>query len=204
MALLQGLNDSNAPSAKRRKIEHSSAPAPSKPSQPTKEPAESSEDEEMDGDRDVDEVEEAEDPAIGADEEPTEDSDDEIDATDPFDSHFANADEQLTAKRVEAAKKGQWTTKRTMLQSWRATLMGAGDEEPSVPPTVAGIDQLKLKQKLRETASKKKMTKFNDVERALAPALFDYRDILHCDRSVKNSQSMRQLVCLHALNHIFK
>lgn len=204
MALLQGFNDTNAPQAKRRKIEHSSTPATKTPAQPTEGSDASSEDEAMDEGRDVDEVEEAEDPAIGLDEEPDEDSDDEVDTTDPFDAHFANAEEQLTTKRVEAAKKGQWATKRAMLQSWRATVMSAGSDEPTAPPTVSGIDGLKLKQKLRETATKKKMMRFNDVERALAPVLFDYRDILHCDRSVKNSQSMRQLVCLHALNHIFK
>lgn len=197
MALLQGFNDDSAPKAKRRKLDHE------KPSQV---PATATQDEQMDdADRDIDQVEEPEDPAIDPEEQPEDDSsDEEEDSSDPFDAHFAHADEKLSAKSVQALKKGEWTTKRALLNPWRATYMLPGSQEDfEAPQPASGPDSLRLKQKLKETASKK-IAKFSDAEKNLGPLLFGYQDLLHCDRTVRNSQSLRQLVGLHALNHIFK
>lgn len=202
MALLQGFKDESAPRAKRRKLDHKRSSQPPADSTLLNE---SGEDEPEDGDQDVDKVEEPENPAIDLDEEPEDDSsDEEGHSTDPFDVHFAHADEQLSSKRVQAAKKGEWTTKRALVQPWRATLMypgASGDFEPL--SEASSLDSFRLKQKLKETAGKK-MSNLSEVEKSLGPLLFGYHDILYCDRTVKNSQSLRQLVCLHALNHVFK
>lgn len=209
MALMQKFHDSSAssaPSAKRRKITHAE-PSSRSPS-PTQEQSEDEEEEESDPKReDIDEAdeegEEGEDETGGV-EDDANDSEDEIDATDPFDAHFANPDQQTSAPAVTAAKKGEWTTSRAMIQPWRAVVVSpdTNSTEP-IPQPISGLGGLKLKQKLRETA-KEKMSSLDAAQKAFAPLLFGYKDILFCDRSVENSHKMRQTVCLHALNHIFK
>ncbi|XP_044721356.1 utp25, u3 small nucleolar RNA-associated SSU processome protein 25 domain-containing protein [Hirsutella rhossiliensis] len=201
MALLQSLNESSNPKAKRRKLEHPASPqqAPSSLSHQR----ENGDDEEPE---DVDKADEEEEPTVDPDEQPQSDSDSEDgDASaDPFDAHIAQPDKSSVAKSVQAVKDGQWTTKRALIQSLRTTLMSPGLESAlEVPESVAQVDALKLKQKLRETASTK-MSNLDASQRALMPLLFEYRDVLHCDRTVANSHGLRQLVCLHALNHAFK
>lgn len=198
MTLLQSLNDSSssAPKAKRRKLEH-----PESPERPSEE-----EDGGENRPEDVDQVDEEEDPAIGLDEQPDDgsDSEDEDAVTDPFDVHFAHPDELAIAKGVKAVKDGEWATKRALIQSLRATMLSPGTELSfDAPQPASGLDDFNLKQKLKETAGKK-MAKLDEAQKAVMPLLFDYRDIFHCGRTVANSNSLRQAVCLHALNHVFK
>lgn len=79
----------------------------------------------------------------------------------------------------------------------------SSDAGAEVPKPVEGLDGLQLKQKLKETSSRK-IGEFDAVQRNLSPLLFNYNDVLFCDRTVRNSDSLRELTCLHALNHIFK
>lgn len=210
MALMQKFHDSSAssaPSAKRRKITHAE-PSSRSPS-PAQQQLEDEEEEESDPKRgDIDEADEEEEEGedqTGGVEDDSNDSGDEIDAADPFDAHFANPDQQLSAPAVTAAKKGEWTTSRTMVQPWRAVVVSpdTGSTADPIPQPISGLGGLKLKQKLRETA-KEKMGNLDAAQKAFAPLLFGYKDILYCDRSVEDSHKMRQTVCLHALNHIFK
>lgn len=211
MALMQKFHDSSAssvPSAKRRKITHAE-PSSRSPS-PAQEQSEDDEEEEKESDpkrEDVDEADEEEEEGedqTGGVEDAADDSEDEVDATDPFDAHFANPDQQISAPAVTAAKKGDWTTSRAMIQPWRAAVVSPDTNSTDpIPQPISGLGGLKLKQKLRETA-KEKMGNLDAAQKAFAPLLFGYKDILHCDRSVENSHKMRQTVCLHALNHIFK
>lgn len=192
MALLQGFNDESAPSAKRRKMDHQTANE------------DSSQDLSEDENQDKDMVYEAEEPDNEIEVQSDDSGDEEQDSTEPFDTHFAHPDEERCLNRVEAAKKGEWSTKRAMVQPWRATFQTPGSDESSdIPQPATGLESFNLKQKLRDIAIKK-MLKFGDIEKSLGPLLFNYRDVLHCDRTVRNSRAMRQMVCLHALNHVFK
>lgn len=209
MALMQKFHDSSAqsaPSAKRRKITHDE-PSNRSPSPAVEQPED---EEEPDAKReDIDEADEedeegGDDPATGVEENPDDDSEDEIDAADPFDAHFASPDQQTSSQAVVAAKNGEWTTSRAMVQPWRAVVVSPGTNNSSpLPQPISGLGGLKLKQKLRET-TKEKMSNLDAAQKAFAPLLFSYKDILFCDRTVENSHKMRQAVCLHALNHVFK
>ncbi|KAH6899961.1 hypothetical protein B0T10DRAFT_503413 [Thelonectria olida] len=201
MALLQSLNDASAPNAKRRKLEHGAPSA-------RRDDGSSSEDgsENEDGGKDIDHIDEEieEDEDAGIEELSDEDSEDDEDFTDPFDVHFAHPNDDLVAKRVKAVQKGDWATKRALMQKWRATIMSPNTEVGSeIPKPVTGLDGLKLKQKLKGIASKK-IGSFSPIQQNLSAPLFDYRDVFHCDRSTQNAEQMRQLTCLHALNHVFK
>lgn len=200
MALLQSFHDSSAPKAKRRKLDNAE---PARDAEQDSSDAESG-DEEQDKDVDVVEEEEEEDQDEIQEQELDDDSEDEDGSTDPFDVHFAHPDEVASAKAVNAAKEDSWTTKRSLMGPLRATAFSAGEESSfTAPQKVGSISDLLLKQKLREPASKH-LASLDDEEKALASLMFDYRDVLYCDRSVRNSDKLRRLTCLHALNHVFK
>ncbi|TIC91826.1 U3 small nucleolar RNA-associated protein 25 [Colletotrichum higginsianum] len=204
LALLQGFTESSEPSAKRRKLESG------KPESSAQAASESESDEEEEDEtegRDVDRVEEAEDPAADlAEEDEQSDDEDDVDASDPFDNHFTTPDEDLTAKRVKAIQKKEWTFKRAMSKVSKAVVtypQVEGSDAPAIPSSISNLDGLKLKQKLRETASRK-MTTLNPLQQAIAPTIFNYNDVLYDNRNTQNSEGLRQLVCLHAVNHVFK
>lgn len=199
MSLLQSLTESNAPKAKRRKLEHQETQA---------QPEESSDDEEADEEEEEKDIDRAEEEPEDQDAEEQiedgDDSEDEDNLTDPFDTHFAHPDDDTVAKRVKAVQKGEWATKRALIQNLRATVTYPNSDAGSeVPKPMAGLEGLNLKQKLKETAARK-IGEFDAAQRAFSPLLFNYNDVLHCDRTVRNSDSLRKLTCLHALNHVFK
>ncbi|OAQ99206.1 hypothetical protein LLEC1_08104, partial [Akanthomyces lecanii] len=191
MALLRSFQESNAPKAKRRKIEHS-----------TQSDEESGEDNEggdaQDADLAEDEAEE-EDEVLQAGEN-EDDSEDEEESSDPFDLHFAHPDEAASAKAVNAVKSDEWTTARKLMGPLRATVQSAGSDSTF---STLDIKNVKLKQKLQETCSKT-LSGLNEAQKHIASLMFNYQDVLYCDRKVDNADTLRRLVCSHALNHIFK
>lgn len=48
------------------------------------------------------------------------------------------------------------------------------------------------------------MPKFNSLGANLAPFVFNYQDILFGSRTAENSAEIRDIYCLHVLNHMFK
>ena len=196
MALLQSFQESSAPNAKRRKLDHSS-----KTQQEDEDEQEDSEEggETQDADL-VDEEEGEEEEEVLQAGENEDDSEDEEDSTDPFDLHFAHPDEAVTGKAVNAAKSDEWTTARKMMGPLRATVQSAGTDSTF---STQDMKNIKLKQKLQETSSKT-MSGLNEAQKNIASLMFNYQDVLYCDRNVSNSDTLRRLMCSHALNHIFK
>lgn len=205
MALIKSLTEeSEAPSAKRRKLDHQGASSEIPKDEPAEPEKEIADDPDF-----VEETEEAPDEADaeGVFDDEEADEDEMVDASDPFDSHFVAVDEASLARRLKAVADGKWTTKKAATKGMRTVLNGpdTGDDSDqiSVPSPVPSATELSLKHKLLETAAVKKM-KFNAVEQSLAPYLFGYNDVLYCNRTVANGESLRKLACLHALNHVFK
>lgn len=211
MALLQSFNDAGDSRAKRRKLEHRDSPISKTDQTPLNG---ESDDESSVGDSDdeeeVKDIDRADEELEGVEQGPEEhmedddDSEDEENPTDPFDVHYAHPDDDAIAKKIKAVQKGDWTTKRALVQTMRATVMSpASDSSPEASKPIAGLEGLQLKQKLKELAASK-IGSFTPTQKAISSALFDYRDILYCDRTARNSNELRQLTCLHALNHVFK
>ncbi|KAK2934310.1 U3 small nucleolar RNA-associated protein 25 [Fusarium oxysporum f. sp. vasinfectum] len=177
IALLQSFNnESSAPNAKRRKLDH-------------KKSTQSQTEEDSSGEE------------SHADDQ---DEDTEKDIDHPFDVHFAHPNDNTVSQRVKSVQKNDWATKRALLHNMRATILYPGSDTGSeIPKPIAGLEGLQLKQKLRETSSRK-IGDFDALQRNLGPLIFNYNDVLFCDRTVQNSDSLRELACLHALNHVFK
>ncbi|KAF9771399.1 rRNA-binding ribosome biosynthesis protein utp25 [Fusarium sp. DS 682] len=204
MALLQSFNnESSAPNAKRRKLD------PKEPTQSQPEEDSPGGDSEADiqdegAKKDIDRADDEPDEQVEEQLDDDDDSEDEENPTDPFDVHFAHPNEDVVAQRVKSVQNSDWATNRALLQNLRATTMYPGsDADSEVPKPIAGLEGLQLKQKLRETSSRK-IGDLDALQRTLSPLIFNYNDLLFCDRTVRNSDSLRELTCLHALNHVFK
>lgn len=170
-----------------------------------------------DGDVDVqDQEEEAgdavtgqqEDASDGADDHPETDEDEELeDASDPFEVHFANPDNNILARRLKAVADNQWETHRipfgTLGKCSVSIPKDDSTHQPLKPRPITSAKLLKLKNRVIEPAQRL-MPEFDALEQALAPYVFDYHDVLFGARTVSNAESLRRLACLHALNHIFK
>ncbi|KKF97077.1 U3 small nucleolar RNA-associated protein 25 [Ceratocystis platani] len=214
-ALLQSLKQDALPS-KRRKLTSSDAIASAGADEMDSDQSGSGQDmdsdedhDDEDGDerhQDIDFVDEDEDDDGDSsdDEQQFDDDDDQEDIADPFESHFCSPNETTVSNRVSMVKGAQWSIKRSASKVSRVvtTYLDDGSAVP-VATRISGPGVLKIKHKLQEIATTM-MPTFNPAQSELAAHLFNYRDILYCQRTPQNAEGLRNLVCLHALNHVFK
>jgi U3 small nucleolar RNA-associated protein 25 len=203
--LMQHLIADSAPQIKRRKLDHGSELGA--PQNEDLEDVEDVEDDQVRGDVDqVEEPEEGPETAIDGLLEDGEENDSE-DASDPFEAHFADPDENLLSRRLKSLQNNQWATQKSLLPKVGRLIFSVPQEDglrlDSAPATISGPGDLKLKQKLASVISKQKPS-FDSLEKYIAPYIFNYRDVLYCERDLNNSQNLQRLVCLHAVNHVFK
>lgn len=188
--------------AKRRKLAH-----PETEETPQQQPQEEQAKEQQDGDAngDVDHVDEPEETPEDAPVEDLFDEDDDLDASDPFETHFANPDDNMIASRVKEIQQGQWKLNRVAQNPWRFFINtpGTGHSDVELPKPIGGPADLKLKKKLQESVLDK-WTSFDQVEKLLAPVIFNNLDTLFCERTIANAADIRRMACVHALNHVFK
>ena len=199
--LMQSLLAGSGPAGKRRKL------AAAEPKRPVTEAPRDDVDRSEGSAIDVDKVDEPEEPALETDAELVLDEADEVtDRSDPFESHFAEPDDQAVSGRIKAMQKGQWKRKDQVVQGFKVLQfvpLGAEGAELACPEAIPSPQELKLKRRLATTMSSK-WTKFNAVESVISPYLFQYYDLLFCERTLENAKSMRRAACLHAVNHVFK
>lgn len=157
-------------------------------------------------DRDVDLVDEPEEEP-GNEIDPENDVDDDLpDETDPFESHFVNPDSAKYNIRLEGIQSNAYQPKQLEINGWRivSSIPGQDPDQTSQPlTTIPGPSSLKLKHRLIGTMNKLRPA-FDKLEQVLYPITFGYQDLLLCGRSASNSDSLRRMASLHAVNHIFK
>ncbi|EXA45162.1 hypothetical protein FOVG_06328 [Fusarium oxysporum f. sp. pisi HDV247] len=204
IALLQSFNnESSAPNAKRRRLDHKKS-TQSQTEEDSSGEESHADDQDEDTEKDIDRSEDEAEEQVEEKLDDEDDSEDEENPTDPFDVHFAHPNDNTVSQRVKSVQTNDWATKRALLHNMRATILYPGSDTGSeIPKPIAGLEGLQLKQKLRETSSRK-IGDFDALQRNLGPLIFNYNDLLFCDRTVQNSDSLRELACLHALNHVFK
>ncbi|KAK6435438.1 rRNA-binding ribosome biosynthesis protein utp25 [Oleoguttula sp. CCFEE 5521] len=138
------------------------------------------------------------------------DADDDLDedtsVLDPFEVHFANPDDNELTSRLRDAQAGKWKVEKHRV--YRDGLLSVAFPDcVSSAAVVVGrhmsVSDLPLKQKLVDTA-RKHLGKFDDIQRVILPHLFEYRDLLISDRTPSNAGGLRNLACVHALNHVLK
>lgn len=192
-ALLQSLTADSAPAAKRRKLDTSSG----------QQQESEDEEEEITNVDDVEEEEEGPETAV----EGALDEDDDEDASDPFEANFANPDSNILSRRLNNLKNGVWTPKKITVKNVGKAVVAVPEkespEQATLPAAISSPGGLVLKKKLIDPVTKQRPS-FDPLEQNMAASIFNYRDILFCDRTAANAENLRRLTCLHAVNHIFK
>lgn len=205
-ALMKSISSGFGPQPKRRKLEHQTETATAK--QEVLDRGEEDDDAAAAVAQDNDEVEAFEEGSkITTDSLLEEVEDDGKDASDPFETHFADPDDNLLRQRLQSIQQNQWDVLKATLPQVGKAIVGYPHAKDSasmfIINEVSGPEQLKLKQKLATAMSRLKPS-LDILERHIAPLMFDYHDLLYCERKTTNSESLRRLACLHAVNHVYK
>lgn len=120
----------------------------------------------------------------------------------PYDAHFANPDENELATRLKQVADHQWQSRKIMARGGRGVLqIPCVDGAASTQRSVKSTRDVMLKARLIENAHKT-IGAFNELEQAIAPSIFNYQDVLFGARTVQNARRLRDITCLHALNHV--
>lgn len=130
--------------------------------------------------------------------------DDEEDATDPFETHFDHPDEKELSIRLAAVKAGNFQAEQVKsdVVGKIARLRPANIQEDE-PMKISTIKDIKLKKRLQEPASKL-VSKLTALQKELTPAVSNYKDVLFGGRTPQNAGELRDLACIHAMNHLYK
>ena len=156
----------------------------------------------------IEEPESRDDSGAEALESDMEDADQSGEIHDPFMKHFGRPDDDNELEqKIQAVKENNWSTMEPRkIQKWSYTLkipqVSGSDHEPC-SNTVSVPKELTLKQRLRESSGRL-MPPLDKLSGNLASNLFNYHDILFPHRTLDNSEILRKLACLHAINHVFK
>ena len=155
----------------------------------------------------VDRVEEPEDVEVDLGIDDAEEADDFEDDYDPFLKHFAQHDDKELSQAIQDVKDDSWGTRMSDSKLEGGYMMKVPQILISTfalgSSVVLNTDILQLKQKLQEPA-KRALPSLDRVTGRLASSIFSYRDVLFPERTLQNAETLRKLICLHALNHIFK
>ena len=124
---------------------------------------------------------------------------------DSFVQHFASPDENDLSMRLKAIADKSWTTEKVSAGKRGKCLLQIPSHAQHVSKrrNVASATDVHLKPRLIERAQSV-LGVFNQDEQAIAPSIFNYQDVLFGARTARNAGRLRHMVCLHALDHVFK
>lgn len=211
LTLLQSLNtrtNSGEPAAKRRKIE--AASRSNKSTTESKTPtgnsnievediATESQGQDNEEEQDLEEDGKLED-ELGED---VDSEDEEHILNDPFEQHYTIVTEQATKDAASQVDGKDWqiqsSTSESEIRSTRFLRKGT----TSKTRVVKSAKDLFLKQRLKEQGTKLTSTLSTD-QKVVAADLFNYNDVIYGYRNLENATQLRDMSCLHALNHVFK
>ena len=132
-----------------------------------------------------------------------ESDDDEAILYDPFEQHYAFTSDKDFSGKVAAVKEQQWRTQVSVSTTGvKSASTGVLDSIPSARP-VKTIGDLHLKRRLYETGQDV-IGSLEKEEKELAAKISNYADVICGHRAPRSAGRLRDVTCLHALNHIFK
>jgi len=198
-ALLQELaRNRDEPRSKRRKLRHEIT-------NQAESPAEGEQDEHLGHNQDerrLDSLNGADDRLEEVDDEEEQDNADDISADNAYERHFAQVDENDLAMRLKKISENQWSAKK-LEGSGRGVLQVPSAEDIALDRRkLRSTRDLQLKARLVDNAHKVVGAFKDQVEQAIVPSIFGYQDVLFGARTVQNAGRLRDITCLHALNHI--
>jgi U3 small nucleolar RNA-associated protein 25 len=121
----------------------------------------------------------------------------------PYDIHFAKVDENDLAMRLKRITENQWAMKKIVGSVGKGILQVPSPDGIALDRRkVRSTRDLQLKARIVDSASKVVGTFKGEVEQAIVPSIFGYQDVLFGARTVQNAGRLRDITCLHALNHV--
>ncbi|PTU22427.1 hypothetical protein P175DRAFT_0432515 [Aspergillus ochraceoroseus IBT 24754] len=211
LQLLQAKTDKNGPARKKRKTTHQhekgSEQARSNGIEAI-EDREADEEESLDDDLEQQEPSDEEDGGESGDvADIQEDSGDEENENDPFEMHFSTPEENQLSQKIKAAGENKWKTTRRELPTGLKLLrsipeLGQTDDVPLLS-AMKSMAHVKLKKKLQSPVAEH-IGEVNGNIQQVAPYIFDYQDVLYGCRTASESGQMRDLLAVHAANHVLK
>jgi U3 small nucleolar RNA-associated protein 25 len=140
---------------------------------------------------------------VDNDEDPDEDDQAEQELEHAYEKHFASPDENELATRLKRIAANQWTSQKLDRKPGQGVgiLQVPSDEVKAPGRKLKSVRDVQLKARLVENAQKK-IGAFDELEQVITPSIFGYQDVLFGARTVQNAGRLRDMTCLHALNHI--
>ncbi|KAL4809738.1 hypothetical protein BDV18DRAFT_84192 [Aspergillus unguis] len=202
LQLLQAKAESKEPSRKKRKTSHRDK----KETEAVQDGGELSADEEESLDGDLQQQEPDEEGDVEDDIDVQEDSDDEGNENDPFESHFSSPDENELSKKIKSASENKWrNTKKELpngLKVWRA-VPDCGQDEVPLLSSMKSMSSVKVKRKLKSSVAERIPNVTGNAQH-VSPYIFNYQDVLYGARTAAESANLRELLAVHATNHVLK
>ena len=132
----------------------------------------------------------------------------EDDPQDPYEDHFVSNSGGSLATNIADMKAGSTQRQKGLLDhDLKVLSIRPSTLEHSLAPAQAGglsrIEHAFLKSRIRSQAAQVQNDITKDVQ-SLSRLLFAYEDVMFCERTIKNAQSLRNQACIHALNHVLK
>lgn len=140
-----------------------------------------------------------------AGEDPADEEEEDVDedtTKTPYKSHIEDPEEAEIKSRIKRISDNQWASKKIDVGGGRGILQVPSTEENALDRRkIKHVRQVQLKGRLVENAQKE-IADFSNLEQAIIPSIFGYQDLLFGARTVQNADRLRDITCLHALNHI--
>jgi U3 small nucleolar RNA-associated protein 25 len=129
--------------------------------------------------------------------------DDDEDSADPFETHFDHPDEKDLKSRLQKLKAHALSS--SLIKSdiiGKFSFAKPADVDIELP-RISSPKDIKLKKRLAEPTLKV-MSSFTPLQKDLAAGIANYSDLLFGGRTPENASQLRDLACLHAMNHLYK
>lgn len=146
------------------------------------------------------------DEADGEDSEVATDLNEDDDAKDPFETRFASPDNNELSTGLKHVQAREWKTEKGTSSSGSSILASAPQCVAANflrRPTIRTLEDIYLKKRLVSPAGNE-MASLNSAQQEIAPYMLSYCDLLFGARTPENAASLRQITCLHVLNHVLK
>ena len=124
-----------------------------------------------------------------------------LEETDPFNTHFANQDEEQFQRYLHDVNQNRWSSDKIR----GVAGLDALQKQPLSATTPLGSvgKGLFLKERL-EKSSNVLVALVDPLPKEISPSMFQYQDVFFTERRTNNANYLRDLAALHALNHVLK